>query len=115
MAVRWEATDQFGNLYVGNSDAYDLDGLRADLGSMIDEVVQRRSTGVKFSIDLEYGEISAPEGGQVSHLMNVAWLADRVNAGEATEQVFAETSEILQDLINQDTRIDATVQGPWDA
>jgi hypothetical protein len=77
MALTWETTDQFGNLVVANSSASCADELRSDVADLVERVFLRHADeAVTFSVDFEYGEISAPRGDQVSHMVQVPWLSE---------------------------------------
>jgi hypothetical protein len=95
----WESTDQFGNLVVANSSAQSSEELRSDLGDLVESVFLRHvDESVTFSVDLEYGEVSAPRGDQVSHMVQVPWLAE---SGLTVEEVGVileslETGQIFQ-------------------
>lgn len=75
MAVQWEATDQFGNLFVAASTAGSVEELAADVGSLISELRSAGRSGV-VSFDFEYCEINGPDPESVSHVLQVPWLAD---------------------------------------
>ncbi len=73
--MQWEATDQFGNLYVGESEATTLEQLQPELVSLVDELCARTPGPVRISIDLEYGELNGPNPEQISHVLRVPSLA----------------------------------------
>ena len=78
--MRWEATDQFGNLYVALCDATSLDELKPHLASMVAELIARSARPIRITIDTEFGEINGPDPEQVSHVLQIPWisgLADR--------------------------------------
>jgi hypothetical protein len=106
--MRWEGTDNFGNLMVAESDSTSPNDLRADLVSLVTEVFGRHSSGVSFAVDQEYQEIAAPDAGQVSHIMRVPWLTEG-DTGQF-EAVCALLHEVLAEI-----GLDATVHGPWPA
>jgi hypothetical protein len=104
MALVWETTDQFGNLLVALSDASSLDSLRSDLADMVGRVFDRHADeSATFSVDLDYNEISAPRGDQVSHVLQVGWLA---SSGLSVEQV----KDVLREVGEGHT---FEVIGPW--
>lgn len=74
--MRWEATDQFGNLYVGSSDARNVSELTPDLAMLVDELHRRTGEGFKVRVDFEYGEICGPDPDQVSHIVSIPWLGE---------------------------------------
>lgn len=75
MGIQWEATDQFGNLFVAASTASSVEELAADVGSLISELRSAGKSGV-VSFDFEYCEINGPDPESVSHVLQVPWLAD---------------------------------------
>lgn len=104
--MRWEGTDNFGNLMIAESDSTGPTDLRPDLESLVREVFGRHSSGVAFAIDLEYQEVAAPDAGQVSHILRIPWLHEGDSGHyEAISQLL---TEILQEL-----HLDASVHGPW--
>lgn len=71
----WEATDQFGNLWVGNSHAVGIDDLRPELESLVEQLVHRtEGRPFKITIDREYGEINGPDPDGVSHVIRNSWV-----------------------------------------
>jgi hypothetical protein len=102
--LNWETTDQFGNLVVANSSASSSDQLREDLENLCTRVFDRHwGEIITFSIDFEYGEISAPRGDQVSHMVQMPWLTE---SGLNVEGIEATMREIAPDKEFQ-------VIGPW--
>lgn len=75
--MEWQATDQFGNLYVGESDAESVDELRPHLASLIEELRLRASGPIQITIDLAYSEINGPDPEQVAYVMQVPWLSSQ--------------------------------------
>lgn len=110
--MNWEATDQFGNLYVGTSEADSLESLRADIESMVEEVYQRCETVPTFSVDVSYNEISAPDGNQVSHVLTVPLLT-HIAQSEGPEIASQRVQDLIQDVLSSGGR-EGRVQGPWD-
>jgi len=74
--MQWEATDQFGNLYVGASQSTDALGLTEELRSMLTEIRERGAESAILTCDFEYCEISGPDPEQVSHILQVPWFAE---------------------------------------
>lgn len=73
--MQWEATDQFGNLWVGVSDAACIEDLRPHLASLVDQLVLRtEGKPFKVTIDREYGEINGPDPDGVSHVIRCGWV-----------------------------------------
>jgi hypothetical protein len=81
--MRWEATDQFGNLYVAEVQAKSIADLMPCLESLIDEVRARAGEVFRLTIDYDYSEISGPDPERVSHMLRVPWLG--AAGREATE------------------------------
>lgn len=94
--MHWSATDQFGNLYEGISDAQSLEELHPHLLSLIEQLHERVGDGFSVTVDIGYCEIVGPDPENVSHIMRVAWLEgqskDEVQAGVSTmvEEICAE-------------------------
>jgi hypothetical protein len=114
MSVHWEATDQFGNMFIGATEATSSEALVEDLVDMIQEVKARHSGPCTFSIDVSYGEISAPKADPVSHVLNVSWISGLLGDGHSKPAVFDMVSATLQRAIDQCGYDDVTIQGPWD-
>ena len=73
--MQWEATDQYGNLWVANSDAVCIEELRPHLASLIEQLVQRtEGKPFRVTIDREYGEINGPDPDGVSHVIRCPWV-----------------------------------------
>lgn len=104
--MRWEGTDNFGNLMIAEGDSTGPDSLRSDLESLVTEVFGRHSEGVCFAIDQEYQEIAAPDAGQVTHILRLSWLSE----GDAEQ--FHAVQSALQDVLS-DRGHSAEVHGPW--
>jgi hypothetical protein len=102
-SLRWESTDNFGNLSIATTSATTLDELKADIESMIDVVFSRTPEGVTFSVDKAYQEIAAPSDSQVTHVLTVPLLASF-----SSDQVQECLKEVLGSLGRE-----ASVQGPW--
>lgn len=75
--MEWEATDQFGNLYIGESNAKSVEELSHHLRMLIAEVLER--TGGEFTLTLDYecSEITGPFPENVSHILRVPWIASQ--------------------------------------
>lgn len=112
--IEWEATDNFGNLMVARSEAESLADLREDLASLIEEALHRTPVGARFSVDAVYGEVSAPSGSAVSHLLQIPWLSSRVQNGEPREDVQKEIIAELSGLLEGRGITSAVAQGPWE-
>lgn len=74
--MQWEATDQFGNLYIGISDSTGLDDLQPEINSLVEELARRAPTNRSVSVDFSYGEIKGPNPDEVSHIIQVPWLTE---------------------------------------
>ena len=90
--MEWQATDQFGNLYVGVSEASSFEELRSDLASLVEQLQARSSEQVVITIDMEYQEINGPDPEKVSHVLQVAWLQSQ-SGEDIRELVASELSE----------------------
>jgi hypothetical protein len=108
MAVVWENTDQFGNMAIGASSASMLEDISADLASMVELVFSRLQVNVEFSIDVAYGEISAPNANQVTHVLQLPWMSQQA---DSKEEVFAKISVLLSEVLGDKL---AKIVGPWD-
>lgn len=91
MAVLWESTDQFGNMFIGVSSAESVEELAGDLRSLVEELSQRGNEG-KVTVDFDFGEINGPDPEAVSHVLQCAWLGecDGDSVFGEIEQVFGE-------------------------
>lgn len=112
--IVWEATDNFGNLMVARSEAESLADLKPDLASLVEEALHRTPLGARFAVDAAFGEISAPSGNAVSHVLQVSWLTARVHGGEAKEDVQNEIIAELSTLLKGNGSCEAVAQGPWE-
>lgn len=112
--MEFSATDNFGNLLVGESSSTNLDQLRADLEMMCDSLLGRHEGEIALSIDVSFNEISAPNGDQVSHRMIVPWFESRVSAGESEDAILAEVKGLAEQVANEKAPGRFTIQGPWD-
>jgi hypothetical protein len=113
-AMQWESTDQFGNLFVGASDATSSEALALDLAMLVQAIFDRHEGEVAFSIDVDYAEVSAPRGDQVSHIVNIPWLSARKSAGESKAEILESVREVLAGVLAGFPGRTARVQGPWD-
>ncbi|MBC8064178.1 MAG: hypothetical protein H7Y17_05065 [Chlorobia bacterium] len=84
--MKWEATDQFGNLYIGISEASSWTEMQPEIASMLEELRARSSGPLRLTIDLEYSEISGPDPDRVSHILRSSWLGNQ-NADDALAQI----------------------------
>ena len=112
--IEWEATDNFGNLMVAKSEAQSLDELREDLISLIDEALHRTPQGAVFAVDAAYGEVTAPSGNAVTHILQVPWLSQRAAQGEDKDSVENSLITELQALLESRDSSNARAQGPWE-
>jgi hypothetical protein len=96
--VDWEATDQFGNLYVGHSYAQVLSDLGPELEDMIDKLRDRSNGPIVLTIDMDYGQINGPLPDQVSHVLNVPLLA---TLADSTGDIVA----AIRDLVGQEALV----------
>ncbi len=93
--MNWEATDQFGNLYVGVSEAESTDDLRPHLASLIEELCQRTPGPIQVTIDMSYAEINGPDPEQVAYVLQVPWLSGQ--GPDVVEQIKAALAEICNE------------------
>lgn len=100
--LKWENTDQFGNLKVATSAATSSAELRAELVAMVEDVLTAHPTGAVFAVDAPFCEISAPSGDQVSHVLAVPLFESGLTMEDA--------QAMLQELVGDR----AAVQGPWE-
>ncbi len=91
--MQWEATDQFGNLFVATSDSATPESLRPELASMVEELSQRASGPITITVDFDYAEINGPNPEEVSHIIQVPWL----NQADP-EGTLADIRAIVQEL-----------------
>lgn len=112
--MEFSATDNFGNLLVGESSSITLEQLRADLEVMCDSLLGRHEGEITISIDVSFNEISGPNGDQVSHRMIVPWFESRVLAGESEETILVEVKALAEQVASEKAPGRFTVQGPWD-
>jgi hypothetical protein len=76
--MRWEPTDQFGALHVGQSEATELNAFLADVQSLADELRQRHGeTPMTLTLDAEFAEVNGPDPEQVSHVLRCPWLENQ--------------------------------------
>lgn len=104
--LHWENTDQFGNLKAACSNAASVAELSPDLEAMVEAVFAQHSANVTFSVDASYGEIAAPNGDQVSHILSLPFLSGAADKAEASDQIQSALREIVGEK--------AKVIGPWD-
>ncbi len=89
----WQATDQFGNLFVAESGAQSLDELRPHLASLLSEARERAGDEFQVTVDLAYQEVNAPDPESVSHVLRVPWLA-----GQPRETLGPALADALSEL-----------------
>ncbi|MBX3096010.1 MAG: hypothetical protein KF812_04035 [Fimbriimonadaceae bacterium] len=75
----WEATDQFGNMYVGVSGANSWDEAGRDIAALVEELAARSDEFV-VSVDCEFGDMNGPHPDQVSHVLQMPWISEQANA-----------------------------------
>jgi hypothetical protein len=112
--MEFSATDNFGNLLVGESSSTTLDQLRSDLELMCESLLGRHDGEIALSIDVSFNEISGPNGDQVSHRMIVPWFESRVSAGESEDVILDEVKGLAEQVANEKAPGRFTIQGPWD-
>ena len=95
-SMEWQATDQFGNLYVGESNAQTIDELRPHLAMLLTAVRERAGDAFQLTVDFDYAEISGPEPDRVTHVLRVPWLG---TVGKGV--VFAQLADSIGELCAQ--------------
>ncbi len=106
----WENTDQFGNLKVATSFATGLEDIESDLRDMARAVFEDHGEDVLFSIDVNYAEISAPKGDQVSYLLNIPFVAGLIAGGMDKSEIQDSLTRQMEGMVGET----AKVVGPWD-
>ncbi|MEI7984896.1 MAG: hypothetical protein WCI55_04645 [Armatimonadota bacterium] len=108
--LQWENTDQFGNLKVATSSATGLEDVESDLRDMARAVFEDHGEEVMFSIDVNYAEISAPRGDQVSYVLNIPFVAGLISGGMDKGEIQDSLTSQLEGMVGET----AKVVGPWD-
>ena len=90
--MEWQATDQFGNLNIGESDAQSLEMLADHVRMLVNEVRERVGDSFKVTVDMDYREISGPDPEQVSHILRVPWLA-----GQSVDDIVSHVNAVVID------------------
>ncbi|MCW5937631.1 MAG: hypothetical protein KIT11_10040 [Fimbriimonadaceae bacterium] len=93
--MEWQATDQFGNLYVAESDAQSLEELRPHIASLVNEVRERAGDSFRITLDMGYQELNGPDPDNVSHVLRVPWFAGQPK-DETTQAVEACVREAFE-------------------
>lgn len=112
--LEWEATDNFGNLMVAKSEAETLDDLKEDLRSLVEEALHRTPSGAAFAVDVAYGEIAAPDGNAVTHILQIPLLAKLKAEGQSAEDLERSLVDQLSQIFAGIAGCDAKAQGPWE-
>lgn len=86
--MQWAATDQFGNLNIGESDAKTLDDLRPHIASLVEEVHARAGGAFVLTVDLDYTEINGPDPERVSHILRAPDL-ECFHSDQSPEEILA--------------------------
>ena len=93
--MQWEGTDQFGNLYVGVSEATSLEEIRPHLASLVEQLKLRAAGGpIRITVDTEYGEINGPDPNGVSHVIRCGWV----------EGLGAEVAQDILDALHEECK-----------
>lgn len=90
--MKWEATDQFGNLYRGESQSTDVESLRPEIADLLVQLRERAGGPFTVTIDTEYGELNGPDPDQVAYVLLVPWLMGG-EAGPVVDAVEAAAAE----------------------
>lgn len=91
-----------------------MDDLRPDLKSLVEEAVHRTAEGAIFAVDVAFGEIAAPHGEAVTHVLQVPLLAKLKSQGQSTEEIERSLIEELSKIIAEIPGCHAKAQGPWE-
>ncbi len=94
--MEWSATDQFGNLYEGISDAQSFEDLHPHLTSLIERLHERVGDAFGITVDVGYCEIVGPDPENVAYVMRVAWLE-----GQDKGEVHARISEMAEEICGE--------------
>ncbi|MBS1715459.1 MAG: hypothetical protein JST30_14105 [Armatimonadetes bacterium] len=79
--MEWQATDQFGNLFIGESDAESVEELEPHVAQLVAALHERAGETFRIHLDWGYREICGPDPDSVSHVLRVPWLG-RADRGE---------------------------------
>lgn len=112
--IEWEATDNFGNLMVAKSEAETLADLKEDLKSLVEEALHRTPSGAAFAVDVAYGEIAAPDGNAVTHILQIPLLTKLKSEEMEAEDIERSLIEELSQIFAGIPGCDARAQGPWE-
>lgn len=107
--LRWQNTDQFGNLKVATTSATSFDDVVPDLTDLVETVFAQHGEDVKFSIDVAYGEVSAPGGDRVSHVLALPFITESLAMGESETSLQATLQRKLERVLQGR----AAIVGPW--
>lgn len=81
--MKWEATDQFGNLYVGVSASSDAETLEPEIDDLLAKLRERCGEQFTVTVDGDYGEINGPDPDSVAYVLQVSWLSTDSSASVA--------------------------------
>lgn len=81
--MKWEATDQFGNLYVGVSASSDAETLEPEIDDLLAKLRERCGEQFTVTVDGDYGEINGPDPDSVAYVLQVPWLSTESSASVA--------------------------------
>lgn len=93
--IHWEATDQFGNLYIGTSSALHADELEVELAEMLERLGETTNETIVLTVDAEYGQITGPRPEHARYVLNVPLLTEWLSAGQSAEHVVAAVAEMV--------------------
>ncbi len=101
--MEWQATDQFGNLYIAESGAKSFEELRPHIDMLVDALRERAGESFQVTLDMDYKEICGPHPENVSYLVRVPWLA-----GQDSVVVTERVRQLVVDACNQRGLVDVS-------
>jgi len=90
----WESTDQFGNMYVGVSDASDWTQAAEHIRALVAELAARQDTFI-VSYDTDFGDLNGPHPDQVTHVLQMPWLSGQPEAQTHIERAIEQAARDL--------------------
>lgn len=94
---------------VAASTAKSFEELVPDLTEMAEAVFAQHAENVAFSVDVAYGEVSAPGGDRVSHVLNIPFISEELAMGDSEASLQANLQQALEKVLQGRAR----VVGPW--
>ena len=109
--MRWECIDSYGAQFAGESAAMDLEELKRDVRSMIEEVF-REHQRVIFGVDASREEIVAPDVHNITHTLRVPLMGTLSNRGLSEQEIEHDVQCVITEALKAEGRT-AEIQGPW--